>query len=84
MRDWCRFTDVDASYIDPGSPWQNGVCESFNGRFRDEFLSCEVNGLIIASHYAVALASDTRRSDTPRRVVPLTREERDVLARYHP
>ncbi|MEU6587253.1 IS3 family transposase [Nocardia sp. NPDC046763] len=42
MTDWCRFAGVDASFIDPGSPWQNGVCESFNGRFRDEFLSCEV------------------------------------------
>ena len=39
--DWCRFTGVDPAYIDPGSPWQNGVCESFNGRFRDEFLACE-------------------------------------------
>ena len=25
-------------YIEPGSPWQNGVCESFNGRLRDEYL----------------------------------------------
>lgn len=42
MTDWCRFTGVDAAFIDPGSPWQNGICESFNGRFRDEFLDCEV------------------------------------------
>jgi putative transposase len=41
LADWCRFTGVDPAYIDPGSPWQNGVCESFNGRFRDEFLACE-------------------------------------------
>jgi putative transposase len=39
--DWCRFTGVDPAYIDPGSPWQNGTCESLNGRFRDEFLVCE-------------------------------------------
>ncbi len=38
MTDWCRFTGVGAAFIDPGSPWQNGRCESFNGRFRDEFL----------------------------------------------
>ncbi|RZU76929.1 helix-turn-helix protein [Micromonospora kangleipakensis] len=30
--DWCRYSGVDAAYIDPASPWQNGVCESFNGR----------------------------------------------------
>ena len=28
--------------IEPGSPWQNGKCESFNGRFRDECLNMEV------------------------------------------
>ena len=31
-----------ARYIDPGSPWQNGHCESFNGKFRDECLNLEV------------------------------------------
>ncbi len=41
MGDWCRFTGVDPSFIDPASPWQNGTCESFNGRFRDEFLTTE-------------------------------------------
>jgi transposase InsO family protein len=41
LADWCRFTGVDPAFIDPGSPWQNEVCESFNGRFRDEFLACE-------------------------------------------
>ena len=30
MHDRCRFTGVDASFIDPGSPWQNGICGSFN------------------------------------------------------
>lgn len=41
LADWCRYTEVDPAYIDPKSPWQNGICESFNGRFRDEFLACE-------------------------------------------
>jgi len=31
-----------ARYIEPGSPWQNGHCESFNGKFRDECLNLEV------------------------------------------
>jgi len=30
------------AYIEPGSPWQNGFAESFNGRFRDEFLNTEL------------------------------------------
>jgi len=41
LADWCRYTGVDPAFIDPGSPWQNGTCESFNGRFRDELLVCE-------------------------------------------
>ena len=28
-------------FIEPGSPWENGYCESFNGRLRDELLARE-------------------------------------------
>lgn len=41
LKDWCRFSGTGASYIDPGSPWQNPWVESFGGRFRDECLSVE-------------------------------------------
>ena len=30
------------AYIEPGSPWENGYCESFNGRMRDELLNGEI------------------------------------------
>lgn len=39
MRDWCRFVDVQAAFIEPGSLWQNGYSESFNSRFHDGFLA---------------------------------------------
>ncbi len=29
-------------YIEPGSPWENGYCESFNGKLRDECLNGEI------------------------------------------
>ena len=29
-------------YIEPGSPWENGFCESFNGKLRDELLNGEI------------------------------------------
>ena len=29
-------------YIEPGSPWENGYNESFNGKLRDEFLNGEI------------------------------------------
>ncbi len=39
-----RYQAVGAqtAYIEPGSPWENGYCESFNGRMRDELLNGEV------------------------------------------
>jgi len=30
-------------YIEPGSPWENGYCESFNGRLQDECLNGEIS-----------------------------------------
>jgi len=36
---WCQHTGVGWHYIAPGKPMQNGFVESFNGRFRDEFLN---------------------------------------------
>jgi transposase InsO family protein len=30
------------AYIEPESPWENGYCESFNARFRDELLNGEL------------------------------------------
>jgi putative transposase len=38
---WIADQRIETALIDPGKPWQNGVGESFNGRFRDECLSLE-------------------------------------------
>jgi len=38
VQKWLDTFDVEALYIEPGAPWQNGYIESFNGRVRDEFL----------------------------------------------
>lgn len=38
---WLASLDVAPLYIEPGSPWQNGYVESFNGKMRDEFLNTE-------------------------------------------
>jgi putative transposase len=42
LRDWLERVDVETLYIAPGSPWENAYAESFNSRFRDEFLGLEV------------------------------------------
>ena len=38
---WLIETKIDTAHIDPGKPWQNGLNESFNGKFRDECLSMQ-------------------------------------------
>lgn len=42
VRDWIEAVGARTAYIEPGSPWENGYCESFNARFRDEFLNGEI------------------------------------------
>ena len=35
VKAWCEESGTGALYIDPGSPWQNGIVESFNGRLQE-------------------------------------------------
>ncbi len=37
-----RQVGTGTLYIEPGSPWENGYCESFNGKLRDECLNWEI------------------------------------------
>ena len=39
VRQWLARVDVQTLFIEPGSPWENGYIESFNGRLRDEYLN---------------------------------------------
>ena len=41
---WIAAQGIGIALIEPGKPWQNGVTESFNGKFRDECLS--LNGSV--------------------------------------
>jgi transposase InsO family protein len=41
VREWLARAGVETLYIERGSPWENGYCESFNSRFRAEFLNRE-------------------------------------------
>jgi len=42
VRQWLVNLGVATLFIEPGSPWENGYIESFNGKLRDEFLNREV------------------------------------------
>lgn len=42
LREWLHRLSVKPLFIEPGSPWENGYVESFNGKMRDELLNREI------------------------------------------
>ena len=42
MRAWIAAVGATTAFIEPGSPWENGYCESFNSKLRDELLNGEL------------------------------------------
>lgn len=42
VRDWLGVLGVQTLFIEPGSPWENGCIESFNGKLRDELFKVEI------------------------------------------
>ena len=42
VREWITAVGAKTAYIEPGSPWENGYCESFNAKLRDELLNGEI------------------------------------------
>lgn len=58
VRDWLRDLGVRPLFIEPGSPWENGYNERFNGTLRDELLDGEI---FYTLEEARALIEDWRR-----------------------
>ena len=42
LREWLERLGTKTLYVEPGSPWENGYCESFNSKLRDELLAREI------------------------------------------
>jgi len=42
VREWIAAVGAKTAFIEPGSPWENGYCESFNSKLRDELLDGEM------------------------------------------
>ena len=59
LQDWITAVGAKTAYITPGSPWENGYCESFNARLRDELL----NGEIFYSLEEVRIVIENWRKD---------------------
>ena len=83
LRQWLARVGCATLYIEPGSPWENGYCESFNGRLRDECLNGEVfyslkEAQIVIENWRVAY--NTRRPHSAlgyRPPAPVTIRPRD-------
>ena len=57
---WLQGAQIETAFIDPGKPWQNGLDESFNGKFRDECLNVE---WFRNRHEAMVLIEQWRQHD---------------------
>ena len=77
MQDWIRKRGFKTLYIKPGSPWQNAYSESFNSRFRDEFLNREALATLLEAkvlgkghrqHYDVTRPPLLARLSNPQRI----------------
>ncbi len=53
LRDWLGRLDVGTLFIEPGSPWENGYGESFNGKLRDELLNRELFDTVLEARVLV-------------------------------
>jgi len=54
VRHWLQRVGVKTLYITPGSPWENGYNESFNGKLRDELLNGEVFNTLLEARVLIA------------------------------
>jgi transposase InsO family protein len=53
VREWLGRVGVKTLYIKPGSPWENGYIESFNGKLRDELVNLEVFDTVLEAKVLV-------------------------------
>jgi transposase InsO family protein len=54
IRKWLAKLGVKTLFIEPGSPWENGYIESFNGKLRDELLNREIFTTLIEAKVLIA------------------------------
>jgi len=53
VRKWLKTSGAETLFIEPGSPWENGYVESFNGKLRDECLNGELFLSLAEAGYVV-------------------------------
>ncbi len=55
LREWLAKLDVKTLFITPGSPWENGYNESFNGKLRDELLNGEIFDTLLEARVLIEM-----------------------------
>jgi len=61
LGDWCEVSDTTRTdYIEPRSQWENSFAESFNGRFRDEFLNTELFSAALEAQLLLIAGAGTK------------------------
>ena len=53
LRGWLQRLSVKTLFIEPGSPWENGYIESFNGKLRYELLNGEILDTILEARVVI-------------------------------
>ena len=53
VKGWISGVGAKTAYIEPGSPWENGYVESFNGKLRDELLNTEVFNTLLEARVLI-------------------------------
>jgi transposase InsO family protein len=54
VKNWLSHLQVKTLFIEPGSPWENGYVESFNGKLRDELLNGERFATLLEAQVLIA------------------------------
>jgi transposase InsO family protein len=75
VRGWLERVGVKTLFIQPGSPWENGYNESFNGKLRDELLNREIfYSLKEGQIYAFEVRSNSSRPNSRTNSVSVNRK----------
>ena len=53
VKGWIGGVGAKTTFIEPGSPWENGYVESFNGKLRDELLNAEVFNTLLEARVLI-------------------------------
>jgi hypothetical protein len=65
LQEWLAQAGIRIRFIEPGSPWHNGVNESFNGRFRDKCLNRELIGSVLEAQVIARAFREEYNTERP-------------------